>query len=286
MPTDFRTEMGAWREVFALRKRSLVFFEVVLMVLVMGFFVSVWQLQSFSAQYVQLTGQVEVLAEVNEGLPEDELVRLTEALETVEGVQQVEYWGVDRVSEYIDDRLFRGYQDFVEKYQLDLPVNPLFRIGLNDISTRDQVLEELRSRFSGQLLLVDGPALETQDSFGFQFVDTLRRSMWQLQVLVLCLFIAIVCFSGYMTSFLLSERSRGFHLSQMLHLSLPYTFWPAVTVSFLMSLIVTLVALVFTTILFGEWLWVLAGMLLGAFLLVDLILVWFGRFVVVKWGMR
>jgi cell division protein FtsX len=286
MPTDFRTEMGAWREVFGLRKRTLVFFEALLLGLVMAFFVSVWQLQLFSAQFVQLTGQVEIVTEINEGLPQSEIDLLQGELEKLSGVEDIQYWDTAQVSEYIDQRLFRGYGDFVEKYQLDLPVRPLFRLKLSDISVRNDVLEELRGRFSSQLLVVDGPSIENADSFGFQFVESLRNSIWHLQVLVVCLFLIIIGFSGYMTSFLLSERSRGFHLSQMLHLSLPYTFWPAVWVAFRMSAFVTLIALILSVLLFGEWLLVLAGMLLAAFVLIDIILVWFGRFVVVKWGMR
>jgi hypothetical protein len=286
MPTDFRTEMGAWREVFTLRKRTLVFFEALLVILVMAFFAAVWQFQLFSAQFVQLTGQVEVIAEINEGLPESEIEILSGELDALSGIEQVEYWDMAQVSEYIDQRLFRGYEDFVEKYQLDLPVRPLFRLKLEDISVRNDVLEKMRERFSRQLLVIDGPSANNPDSFGLQFVESLRSSIWHLQVLVVALFLLIIGFSGYMTSFLLSERSRGFHLSQMLHISAPYTFWPAVVVSFWMSVFVTAIALLLSFLFFGEWLWVLALMLLAAFILIDVILVWFGRFVVVKWGMR
>ncbi len=286
MPTDFRTEMGAWREVFHMRKRSLVFFECLLIALVLAFFASVWQFQLFSAQFVQLTGQVELLTEINEGLPETEIELLQNELSELDGVDQVRYWDTEQVSSYIDQRLFRGYQDFVEKYQLDLPVRPLFRLRLSDISVRNEVLDELRERFPAQLLVIDGPSLENSNSFGLQFVDSLGDSLWYLQVLMFCLFLIIVAFSGYMTSFFLSERSRGFHLSQMLHLSVPYTFWPAALMAVLMSASSVLVALVLSFFLFGQLLWALALMLLTAFVLIDVILVWFGRFVVVKWGMR
>lgn len=286
MTTDFRTEMGAWKQVFSHRKKTFVFFQLLLLLLMSLFFISVWQLQLFSGQVEQLTGEVELIAEINEGLPESELVLLQQSLEELPGVDAVRYWTLEQVSEYIDSRLFRGYQDFVQKYQLDVPLRPLYRIRLSDLSVRDEVLETLRSRFAAQLLVVDGPRTDQEQSFGVQFVETLKKSMNNTRVLMIGIFLFLVGFYGYTTAFFLSERSRGFHLGQILHLSVPYTFWPALFVSFIDAFVLVCLSLLINMLLLGEWLIVLAGMLLVAFLLVDVVMVWFGRFVVVKWGMR
>ena len=237
-------------------------------------------------QRAQLTEQVEVIAELQLGVPEQELTLFIEDLRAMDQVEEVTFWTTEQVAQFIDERVFRGYESFIQEYQLDVPVQPLLRIQLADIRFQESVVNELESRLGEQLIAVDAPQAEDGGVFVEGFLGTLDRSRLSLQALMMASFGLLLAFSGYVTAFFLSERSRGFHLSQVLHWSVPYTFWPALFVSVAHSLGALLIALILSGVIVGVFWWSLGLLLFGSMFMLDVIFVWFGRFVVVKWGMR
>jgi len=279
MPSPFHSELVSWREVFRLRKWTTAFFSVLLVLMVALFLVVVAEYQLLAAQVSQLTTQVEVIAEVDQALPEDQVKAFQAQIEALPMVSKVEYWPAERSAQYIDRTILSGYLDFLKKTQLAVPVNPLFRIQLSDLDQKPALEKILGERFGDKLILIDASVSADRQSFAGQFVLSVTNSVRTFQLFMILEFLMVLALSGYLTSFLLAERSRGFHLSQLLHLSPPYLFSPALLVSSSLSFFLVLLGFLCSFLFLGQFLPGLAIALLGAVILINLMLCWLGRYV-------
>ncbi|MGE3278662.1 MAG: permease-like cell division protein FtsX [Candidatus Altimarinota bacterium] len=286
MAADFSSEWRSWQAVFALRKGTIGFFSVLIVFLVTLFLVMVWEYQIFSAQISQLTNQVEVIAELNEDLGQEQVNTLQSEIQSLPMVSRVDFWSAERSSQYIDRRILSGYTDFLQKTQSDIPLQPLFRIQLADIQQKQALEDVLKERYPQQISLVHSLGTSEGDSFAQQFISQVDQSSRVFQVAIVLLLILLVGMYGYLVSFILSERSKGFHLTQVLHLSPPYEFFPALVMSTGLVLVVVLLGTIVGFMVVGDFLWMLMGALGILFFLVNMILVWFGRFVVSRWSLR
>jgi hypothetical protein len=286
MGSDFRSEWRSWRAVFSLRKKTIAFFSGIVVFLISLFLVMVWEYQILSSHIAQLTTQVEVIAEIDESLSQEQVTTLQMEIESLPMVHKVDYWSVDRTSQYIDDKILSGYDAFLQKTPSEIPLQPLFRIQLSELDQKDELTKLLLEKYPRQIFLI--PALVDADelSFAQQFISQIGQSARVFQISIVLLLIALIGVYGYMVSFLLSERSRGFHLTQMLHLAPPYEFGPAVWIMTGIALMLHFIASVLAYILLGHFLFLLVSSLFLVFFLLNIILVWFGRFVIFRWGMR
>lgn len=286
MAVDFSSEWRSWQAVFSLRKGTIGFFSILIVFLVTLFLVMVWEYQIFSAQISQLTNQVEVIAELDEDLSQEQIELLQSEIRSLSMVSQVDFWSAERSAQYIDRQILSGYSDFLQKTQSEVLLQPLIRIQLADIQQK-QVLEDLlREKYPQQISLVHSLGTSEGDSFAQQFISQVDQSSRVFQVSIVLLLVLLVGLYGYVVSFILSERSKGFHLTQVLHLSPPYELVPALVMSAGLALFVVLLGTVIGFLVIGDFLWTLMGSLGGLFLILNVILVWFGRFVVTRWGLR
>ena len=279
MVTTFRSELISWREVLRLRTWTIVFFSILLVSMVALFLVVVSEYRLLAAQVSQLTTQVEVIAEVDQALPEDQIMAFQKQIEGLPMVSKVEYWPAERSAQYIDRTILSGYLDFLKKTQLSVPVNPLFRIQLRDLDQKPALEKILGEQFGDKLLLVDASVAADRQSFAGQFVQSVTDSVRTFRLFMILEFLMVLALSAYLTAFLLAERSRGFHLSQFLHLSPPYLFFPAFLVSNGLSLILTALGFLCSFLFSGQLYLALATALLGAVILINLMLCWLGRYV-------
>ena len=286
MASDFATELSTWKTILSLRKGTVGFFVVLTVLLVALFLVMVWEFRSFQGQLSQLTTQMEVMAELNPNLPDEQLSVVQEQVESWDDVVSVEYWSPDRSAVYIDQQVMPGYLSFLQRNQLEVPVQPLLRIQVGELAAKEAVEGRLRERFSGQVTVISSPEVYGDGSFAGQFIGQLIRSTKVFRWLVVFVLVCLLASSGYVSAFLLSERSHGFHLKQWLHLTPAYRYWPAFLVVGVMSLLMTLAGMVVAALFTGHVLLLVTLLLFGVMLFLDFILVWFGRFVVTKWGMR
>ncbi|MDP2691991.1 MAG: hypothetical protein Q8O95_06350 [bacterium] len=286
MLSDFSSEMSVWRQVFALRRATIGFFLLLMFLVVSVFLLLVWEYHLLEYEVSQLTTQTEIIAELDRALLPEQQEMIRSDIEQLVMVQSVELWSSERSAQYIDQRILSGYMGFLQKNQLDIPVNPLLRIQLIELSQKDALERILQDRFGQQLSMTESHLGQGRASFATEFIGALTRSLDAFQVLVVLIFLVLIFGGGYLSSYVLSERSRGFHLTQVLHLSPPYLFWPAFLVSALVSLALVLVSVLVVGLYLQQILWGLGLSLLGVLLMKDLILVWLGRFVIVKWGMR
>lgn len=286
MPPSFIPEFHAWREVVLLRKGTLAFLGVILTILMVLFFGLVVQYRFFSSQIAELTRQTEVILDIDSSVSDEQRQILQVELENLPEVAQVEYWSPERSAQYVDSRIFRGYLKFLEKSELDIPLQPLFRVGLSDLGSKAALEQSIEQRYSGQLLLADSTVEPGRESFSRQLTETLQHSASLMLWLTIFSLLLVFAAHAYLMAFFLSERSHDFHLAQFLHLSPPYELWPALVVTCLGSLALIVFALLFTALLTGTFFFLLAFLLWLALLLMDMILVWFGRYLVLRWGMR
>jgi len=286
MLTDFSTELSTWKDILRLRKGTIIFFSLVTILLVSLFLVMSWEYRLFETQVSQLTSQVEVIAELDEDLPEDQQDLIREEIAGWGMVTDVELWSAERSAQYIDQQILSGYVSFLKKNQLEIPVQPLLRIQLSELGEKKEVEEILKERFRNQILVIDSSEVYGDESFAGEFIGRLMKSTDVFQWVIILVLICLLAASGYLTSFMLSERSRGFHLKQLLHISAPYDFWPAFLVSGSLSLGLCLLGMVLASFFLGHVLLLSTLLLFGLMLMLDAVLCWFGRYVVIKWGMR
>lgn len=286
MASDFATELNTWKTILSLRKGTVGFFVTLTVLLVALFLVMVWEYRSFQGQLSQLTTQVEVMVELSPSMSEEQSTLIQERVKTWEEVAEVEYWSPDRSAMYIDQQVMPGYLAFLEKNQLEVPVQPMLRVQVGALEAKEAVEQRLREQYGSQLTVISTPEVYGESSFAGQFIGQLIRSTEVFSWVIAFVLICLLCSSGYLSAFLLSERSHGFHLKQMLHLAPAYTYWPAFLVVGTLSLIMTWAGMVVAAIFTGHVLLLITLLLFGVMLFLDFILVWFGRFVVTKWGMR
>src|SRR5690606_5041687 len=286
MSADFRSEWRSWRAVFSLRKGTVGFFSGIVVFLISLFLVMVWEYQILSSHISQLTHQVEVIAEIDPSLSQEQVETLRLEIQSLPMVGQVDYWPVERTSQYIDEKILSGYHDFLQKSPLEIPFQPLFRIQLLQLDQKQELESHLMETYPRQISLVHSLVETDGQSFAQQFISQTAQSARVFQISVVLLLVLMVGVYGYLVSFLLSERSRGFHLGKMLHLSAPYQFTPALVMTTGLALCLHVLALLFTFVFLGHFLMMLMTSLFVAFFLVNVILVWFGRFVIVRWVMR
>jgi len=284
--TDFSTEMKSWLEVLKLRKGTVVLFSVAMVLMMTLFFLLVFEHRLLADQVSQFTNQVELIVEVDTDLSEEHKANIQQELAALPMVNSLDYWSAERSAEYIDNQILSGYLGFLEKNKLDFPVNPLFRIQLGDLKGKEELEKVIAEKYGNRLFVMDTSNSTQGLSFAREFVENLTWFSNLFRVLIAFQFVVLLIVSAYMTAFILSERSKGFHITQVLHISPPYTFWPAIYLTSVFSLILSLVALFISYLIIGQVLWFLALLLLVSFILLDLVLVWVGRYVIVKWSMR
>jgi len=246
----------------------------------------VWEYQILSSHISQLTHQVEVIAEIDPSLSQEQVETLRLEIQSLPMVGQVDYWPVERTSQYIDEKILSGYHDFLQKSPLEIPFQPLFRIQLLQLDQKQELESHLMETYPRQISLVHSLGSSESDSFAQQFISQVGQSSRVFQVSIVLLLVLLVGLYGYVVSFILSERSKGFHLTQVLHLSPPYELVPALVMSAGLALFVVLLGTLVGFLVIGDFLWTLMGSLGGLFLILNVILVWFGRFVVTRWGLR
>lgn len=286
MHSSFQSELKSWKEVLKLRKGTLAIFSLAMVLMVTLFFVIVWEYRLLEAQVSQFTNQVELIVEVDTDLSEEHKSNIQSELAALPMVNKLEYWSAERSARYIDNQILSGYFGFLEKNKLDFPVNPLFRIQLSDLDEKEDLEKIVAEKYGNRLFIMDTTLQSAGLSFAREFVENLTWFTSLFRILIAFQYIAILILSGYMTAFILSERSKGFHLTQVLHISPPYTFWPAMAVMSVFSVALSGLAMLLSFLIIGQFLWFLALLLLFSLVLLDLVLVWLGRYVLVKWGMR
>lgn len=286
MSSGFQSEMKSWKEVLRLRKATVFFFVLVLS-LVMGlFFLLVQQYQTFATQISRLTGELELVVEIDPTLSSEQLQSMQEEIRQLPAVKQVDYWSQERAAEYIDQQMLPGYLDFLNKTQLEIPVNPLLRIQLVELQQKAEVEKFITERYPQFIISTDSLLDRSGQTFAQQFIAQLQDLSTALRYLSVFVLVLLFALSGYFTTFVLAERSRGFHLTQFLHLSPPYEFFPAVVLLLVFSLTTLFLGLGWGYILGGQWLFVLALLLFGALAILDVLLAWAGRFVFARWNLK
>jgi hypothetical protein len=286
MSSDFRSEWRSWRAVFALRKGTICFFSSLIVFLITLFLVMVWEYQIFSSQISQLTTQVEVIVELDENLSQEQVSSLQAEVQNLPMVSKVDYWSADRSSQYIDQTILSGYKDFLQRTQSEIPLQPLFRIQLSELGQKESLEKTLSDRYPQQITLIHSLGDSEGQSFARQFISQVGQSSRVFQVSIVLLLILVIGLYGYMVSFVLSERSRGFHLAQALHLSPPFELFPALVLSTGFAFVLNIIGALLGFFILGQYLFVLMCSLFIVFFLVNLILVWFGRYVMVRWSLR
>ena len=286
MSSGFQSEMRSWREVLRLRKATLVFFVVVLSLLMGLFFLLVQQYQTFATQISRLTDELEMVLELDPSLSSEQLQTMQDELKQLPSVKQIEYWSRERAAEYIDQQMLPGYLDFLNKTQSEIPVNPLFRIQLTELQKKTEVEQLIADRYAPFIVTTDSLLDRSGQTFAQQFVAQLQSLSVALRHLSVLFLVILLALSGYFTSFVLAERSRGFHLTQLLHLSPPYEFFPALLLTLVFSLATLVLGLGWSSLLGGQLYFLLALMLFGALAILDLLLVWLGRFVLARWSLK
>lgn len=269
-----------------LRKATLVFFVVVLSLLMGLFFLLVQQYQTFATQISRLTDELEMVLELDPSLSSEQLQTMQDELKQLPSVKQIEYWSRERAAEYIDQQMLPGYLDFLNKTQSEIPVNPLFRIQLTELQKKTEVEQLIADRYAPFIVTTDSLLDRSGQTFAQQFVAQLQSLSVALRHLSVLFLVILLALSGYFTSFVLAERSRGFHLTQLLHLSPPYEFFPALLLTLVFSLATLVLGLGWSSLLGGQLYFLLALMLFGALAILDLLLVWLGRFVLARWSLK
>lgn len=286
MSSGFQSEMKSWKEVLRLRKATIFFFVVVLSLVTGLFFLLVQQYQTFATQISRLTGELELVVEIDPSLSSEQLQSMQEEIRQLPAVKQVEYWSQERAAEYIDQQMLPGYLDFLNKTQLEIPVNPLLRIQLSELQKKAEVEKFLAERYTQFIITTDSLLDRSGQTFAQQFIAQLQDLSFALRHLSVWVLVLLFALSGYFTAFVLAERSRGFHLSQFLHLSPPYEFFSALILVFIFSFATVFLGLLWGFILGGQWLFVLALQLFVALGILDILLVWAGRFVLARWSLK
>lgn len=286
MSSGFQSEIRSWREVLRSRKAVLVFFVLVLSLLAGLFFLLVQQYQTFSAQISRLTDELEIVVELDPSLSSEQLESMQGEMKQLPSVKQIEYWSQERAAEYIDQQMLPGYLDFLRKTQSEIPVNPLFRIQLEELQQKSEVEQLIAQRYAPFIVTTDSLLDRSGQTFAQQFVAQLQGLSVALRHLSVLLLVLLFAFHGYFTSFVLAERSRGFHLTQFFHLSPPYEFFPALVLVLFFSLVTLILGLIWGYLLGGQWYFLLALMLFGALAILNLLLAWAGRFVFARWSLK
>jgi cell division protein FtsX len=277
MLSDFHSEWISWREVLKLRKWTTLFLSGLLVVMVGVFLSLIWEYQLLSGQISRLTTQVEVIAEVDSALVVDQVKLIQDEIENFPMVTRVDFWSAERSAQYINDTILSGYLDFLKKTELQVPVNPLFRIQLTDLDQKQALEDVLADKYGDKLLLLDAGTTADRESFANQFVKSVTGSVWTIQLLMLIQLVLVLCLGGYLTNVLLSERRQGFHLAQFLHLSPAYLFLPAWLMSSGWSFLLISLGLILAALMIGKWLFWLGLVLWGMFIIVNGIVCGLGR---------
>ncbi len=259
------------------RKRTYLFMGLLLILMPFVLLMSIWQQRFFAEQLGFLFDQVEVIVELDPALSPGVVEQVQEAVEQWEGVKGVEYWDRDRLNAYVDSTMFSDYFQFLDQYQIEIPVQQLFRIRLDEPGYRKEIVDLIEENFSAQLDVYEGEVTSFGKGAAGRLIDTLEHSARVLQGITVVVLILWLLILGYCTSFYLSERRHGFHPLQMMHLVAPYEFFPALITVTGLSWSLTLIAMVFASLMVGAVLWQLTLMLWGMLLLFQLIFVWVGK---------
>ena len=274
------SELKSWVELLKNHKLAVTLFSLLIVLQTSLLLLLFWQYQVLDLQIAQFTSNLEIIAELDEDLTEEQSQYIKGELEELEMVKAVEYWPPEKSALYVDNQVLSGYLAFLKKNELNLPFNALLRIALKDLGKKEDLEKIILEKYQGRLLVVDSSSIKGEQSFAGSFVDSINSSAARLKLFVAVLLIILLLTHAYFKSLLLSERCRGFHLSQILHLSPPYAFWPTLLVLVTMSLCLSAIGFLLVYLVISQILWLLTVMLFLAFLLLDLILVWTGRFVV------
>lgn len=283
MASDFHTEIKSFIEAIRAKKWTFSFLFSFLVLLIASFLLISGASQTIASQISQFVNQVEVIAELKETLPESELKRLEEELKKLSMVKDVDYWSKTRIANYVNRALMPGYFEFVKNAEIEIPMNELFRIQLNDLSKKEELETAITDNYGDLLQVFSSDVKSGAESQGLAFIAQLKNSGKLFQALVLLNLFLLFALFAYVIFSILSERSRGFHLKTLLHLSPPFSMAPAFFVSSTTALLVSFCGAVLSFFILGEFLFRFSFFLFIAFVILGLCVIWIARFSMSRW---
>ncbi len=204
----FLEELGSWREIVKTHAQWSVLAAVVLLLGIMGFFMSLSQVQSLSSQFSFLNHQFEILLEVDSRVPDQERLSLQDELKALPMVKAIDFWSQDQSRDFVDQTLLPGYSGFLQKTGDDIPVPPLFRVQLRDLKAQESFLNLVGEKYGDRLSVLQTFSKPGDDFFTSSFLASIQELKARAVALTVLNFFLMLGSALLIASRFFHERTR------------------------------------------------------------------------------